>query len=255
LEPRATEVLQRAEITDGDRILDIGTGLGLLAAAEAAASPSGLVVGIDRSLDVMDACLDRHDGIAGAVADATALPFTDAAFDVVTTFCVLIYVPDKQRTIAECFRVLRPGGRVSILEPVHQARLRYHFIPDISEFEPEHSELAQAHAALLAEHGAVLAAFDADTLAHWFVEAGFDEVRLAYELTARRLRASPQAHSAALARSPLPGFPSFADQARTQFGPRKAEQYLDVYARRLADEPSLHVAAIATLSARKPGSA
>lgn len=252
LEPRATEVLQRAEISDGNRILDIGTGLGLLAAAEAAASPNGLVVGIDRSLDVMDACLHQHDGLAGAVADAAALPFTDAAFDVVTTFCVLIYVPDKRRAIDECFRVLRPGGRVSILEPVHQARLRYHAVPDLIEFEPEHSKLAAAHAALLAEHGALLAGFDADTLAHWFVGAGFDEVRLAYELTARRIYASAQAHRAALVRSPFPGFPSLSDQARATFGPRVADQYLDSYARRLADEPSLVVGATATLSARRP---
>ena len=252
LEQRATEVLSRAEIADGDRILDIGTGLGLLAAAEAAASPSGRVVGIDRSLEVMAACLGRHEVLAGAAADAAALPFADASFDVVTTFCVLVYVPEKVRTIEECFRVLRPGGRVSLLEPVHQARLGYHEAPDLDEFEPGHSELSAAHTRLLAEHGAVLASFDADTLARWFVEAGFDEVRLTYELSVRQVRASAKAHRASLERSPFPGFPSLAEEAAVRLGQEASARYLDAYATRLAAAPSRLVGATATLSARKP---
>jgi arsenite methyltransferase len=201
---------------------------------------------------VVAACLDRHDVLAGATADAAALPFLDASFDVVTTFCVLIYVPDKVRMISECLRVLRPGGRVSILEPVHQARLRYHEVPVLDEFEPGHSKLAGSHVGLLAEHGAVLASFDADTLAHWFVAAGFDEIRLTYELTVRQLRVSAQAHRTALDRSPFPGFPSFAEEATSWLGAGVAARYLDAYAQGLAGGPSPLVGATATLSARKP---
>ena len=56
--------------------------------------------------------------------NGTRLPFPDDSFDVAVARSVLIYISDKRATVAEISRVLRPGGRVSIFEPINAAARR-----------------------------------------------------------------------------------------------------------------------------------
>jgi SAM-dependent methyltransferase len=60
------------------------------------------------------------------VADATDLPFPDAAFDVVTFFDVLEHIADDARAAAEALRVLRPGGFVLVTSPSRSWRFPYY---------------------------------------------------------------------------------------------------------------------------------
>jgi SAM-dependent methyltransferase len=107
----------------GERVLDVGSGPGLLAAEMAqAVGPAGHVTGIDVS-DAMLALSRRRCGDldpAGRVglvkADAAALPFRDATFDAATSIQVYEYVADLPSALAELHRVLRPGGRALILD-------------------------------------------------------------------------------------------------------------------------------------------
>lgn len=119
-------VAQRAAILDrvapvpGERVLDVGCGPGLLAAEIAArVGPGGAVRGIDRSDSMVDIARDNAAGLAHAgfeQGSATDLPVPDAAFDVVTCTQVLEYVDDVPAALAEFRRVLRPGGRVAIVD-------------------------------------------------------------------------------------------------------------------------------------------
>jgi demethylmenaquinone methyltransferase/2-methoxy-6-polyprenyl-1,4-benzoquinol methylase len=104
----------------GQRILDVATGTGLVAFALAARGAE--VVGLDQSEDMLAGARARQAraGSAGQVSfvrgEAEQLPFPDDSFDALTFTYLLRYVDDPQATLAELARVLRPGGRIGMVE-------------------------------------------------------------------------------------------------------------------------------------------
>ena len=104
----------------GERVLDVGSGPGFLAAAIAEATgSSGAVCGVDISEPLLSAAR-RHCAHLSWVefrqADATQLPFPDQAFDAAISTQVLEYVRDVDAALVEIHRVLRPGGRAVIVD-------------------------------------------------------------------------------------------------------------------------------------------
>jgi ubiquinone/menaquinone biosynthesis C-methylase UbiE len=90
------------------RVLEVGSGAGRM--AERVRDQLGTeVVAVDTSDRMVD--LTRQRGIEAQVADVTQLPFGDEEFDCVFAGWVLYHVADRDRAIAECARVLKPGGR------------------------------------------------------------------------------------------------------------------------------------------------
>jgi arsenite methyltransferase len=109
-------------LRQGENVLDIGSGAGLLAREMAAEVGSvGSVDGIDPS-ESMLARARRRRGADGAAeirflaGDASALPFADASFDAAVATQVYEYVRDMPAALGEAFRVLRPGGRLLVLD-------------------------------------------------------------------------------------------------------------------------------------------
>jgi arsenite methyltransferase len=127
LYPVRDTVLDKAQLVPGDTLLDVGAGDGLIAfGALERLGPSGHVIFSDISQDLLDHCREAA-GAEGllercrfvlAPADCLA-GVTDASVDVVTTRSVLIYVKDKSAALREFYRVLKPGGRVSLFEPIN----------------------------------------------------------------------------------------------------------------------------------------
>jgi ubiquinone/menaquinone biosynthesis C-methylase UbiE len=118
-------ILQAANITAQDRVLDLGCGIGniLIALAERIAF-SHPPVGVDVSPDLIRigeheiARAAMQDRIRLQVAPATRLPFEDGSFDVVLTSHVLKHLDDEAllTSFREVARVLRPGGRFLLWE-------------------------------------------------------------------------------------------------------------------------------------------
>jgi demethylmenaquinone methyltransferase/2-methoxy-6-polyprenyl-1,4-benzoquinol methylase len=107
---------------DDERVLDVATGTGLVAAALVRRSGCR-VVGLDQSAGMLAAARRRLDGdpkLGSSVelvrGEAESLPFGDAEFDHLTFTYLLRYVDDAGATLAELARVVRPGGRIASLE-------------------------------------------------------------------------------------------------------------------------------------------
>lgn len=112
------DALVRAGLGQGQRVLDLACGTGVLARhAQDLVGAEGSVVALDPSLPMLAQARGR--GVLVRVAGtAECLPVADQAVDFVSMGYALRHVADLQVGFAELFRVLRPGGRLLILEMV-----------------------------------------------------------------------------------------------------------------------------------------
>jgi ubiquinone/menaquinone biosynthesis C-methylase UbiE len=122
-------VLHGANIRTGATILDLGAGTGLLAiGALATVGATGHVIAADISLDSLRTCkadtakLPITYSLDAVVTDGVQLAIAQQTCDAVVIRSVLIYVADKETLLQECYRVLRPGGRLSLFEPINRER-------------------------------------------------------------------------------------------------------------------------------------
>ncbi len=116
--PRSNrELPSTAGLSDSHVVLDIGCGPG--AAVRAAAPLVSRAVGTDRSAAMVEIAKRRSRGVTNvefAVGGAEQLPYPDETFDRVWTIHSFHHWEDKTRGMAEALRVLRPGGRLLIVE-------------------------------------------------------------------------------------------------------------------------------------------
>jgi len=103
-----------AVVQPGDRVLDACCGTGDLAVA--AEREGGIVTGLDFSPRMLERARRKSDTITWVEGDLLALPFPDDAFDAATVGFGVRNVADLEAALAELRRVLRPGGRLAILE-------------------------------------------------------------------------------------------------------------------------------------------
>jgi arsenite methyltransferase len=118
-----------AELREGERVLDLGSGGGidvLLSARRV--GPSGVAYGVDMTDDMLT--LARANAAKAAAGNAEflkgeieAVPLPDAAVDVVISNCVINLSADKPAVLAEMFRVLVPGGRIGLTDVVAEDHL------------------------------------------------------------------------------------------------------------------------------------
>ena len=169
--PVSVELLRRAELKPGARVLDVACGTGVVTRAAAEqVGPTGSVTGIDIAPDMIAVAKTIPAGgapITWEEADAASLPLPGAFSDVGLCQMGLMFMEDQAGALGELHRVLRPGGRVVINTP--------------GRIQPLFSAMERAIAqnldpALGAFVSAVFSMHDPSVLAKGLHRAGFADV-------------------------------------------------------------------------------
>ncbi|MEZ4446566.1 MAG: arsenite methyltransferase [Polyangiaceae bacterium] len=163
-----------AALREGETVIDLGSGGGLdcfLAAAEV--GEVGAVIGVDMTPEMLTrarkaAAESGARNVEFRLGEIENLPVADATADVVISNCVINLSPDKQRVYDECYRVLKPGGRVAF--------------SDVVEIQPMSDEMRQD--ALLTSC-CVGGARTAEAVQRMLETAGFVEVAVKVQATSR----------------------------------------------------------------------
>jgi len=157
-------MLKRLAIKRGDHILDIGCGPGLLALDIAnSISPVGAIIGVDPSAEMRALAKKRCRGVASiniVDGDAVKLPCDTSSLDIAIATQVYEYVAEIENALLEAYRVLKPGGRIAIIDTDWDSvvmhtfnRKRMHAVMEIHRDHFVHPDLPGKLPSLLVKTG------------------------------------------------------------------------------------------------------
>jgi SAM-dependent methyltransferase len=240
------KVLDRAHLRPGEWVLDVGSGDGLLAfGALHRVAPGGLVILDDISEDLLSECtaVAQEAGVTNLLrfvcndaADLRDVP--NGSVDAVLTRSVLLYVEDKEAAAAEFRRVLRPGGRISLFEPITSAGdAEDRFGVDPGPTAALAARVEEAFRALQQRHATATHAFDERDLLRLFAQVGFAHLELELHTSVKRERKSVAWFDGLLDASARPGIPTLRQAIAAALDPDEAAVYLDHFRRAVAAGP------------------
>jgi arsenite methyltransferase len=235
LGPVRDRVLANAEVREGDTLLDVGCGDGLIGfgALERVGS-SGRVIFSDISDDLLvhveriarDAgVIDRCSFVHADATDLAAVP--DSSVDVVTTRSVLIYVKDKVRAFSAFHRVLRPAGRVSLFEPINafpRGRDPWSASWDVEAVRDAAEKMKQLYRRIQPEDDPMID-FDEHDLFIAAQQAGFEELHLELQAKLERPRSPGPKWDLFVRSSGNPKVPTFAEAMAAVLTPDERERF------------------------------
>jgi SAM-dependent methyltransferase len=164
-----------ARLQPGEVVLDLGSGGGLdvlLAARQV--GPSGFVYGVDMT-DKMLELARRNAAKAGATnvdfrkGHLEDLPIDDDSIDVIISNCVVNLSPEKEHTLAEAYRTLKPGGRLAISDIVIDG--------DLSDLPVSEAQIRAG----LSWAGCIAGALTAQDFHAMLADAGFQEIDITFD--------------------------------------------------------------------------
>jgi SAM-dependent methyltransferase len=159
-----------ASLKEGDIVLDLGSGAGFDAfLAAQRVGKTGKVIGVDMTPEMLEkarvnSAKGDYKNVEFRLGEIEKLPVEDNSIDVIISNCVINLSPEKQRTFAEAFRVLKPGGRLMVSDLVL-----------VKELPPGIKESVEAYVGCLA------GAIRKEDYLNFISRAGFRDVKVVSE--------------------------------------------------------------------------
>jgi len=245
LYPVRDKVLNNANLKENEVLLDVGCGDGLIAFGALEQVSSSKVVFSDVSQDLLGHAqsiaqemnvLPRCQFVNASADDLSAME--NETVDVVTTRSVLIYVAAKQQAFSEFFRLLKPGGRLSIFEPIN----RFSYPPpehvffgyDVTLVKDLAQKVKEIYFRCQPPDTDPMLDFDEYDLIDYAEQAGFGEIHLELQV-----KIYPNTDSAdfetRLQTSPNPKVPTVEEAINEALKPDEAERFIS-FLRKLVEE-------------------
>lgn len=236
LQPIRDRVLDHAALNEGDILLDVGCGDGLIAFGALDRTKTGSVIISDISKVLLDECRAIADDLGvrkrcrfvkASADDLSQLP--DASVSVVTTRSVLIYVREKATAFREFHRVLAPGGRISLFEPINSFGYPSpdHVFAgyDVSPVAHLASKVKLVYRGARPSENDPMIDFDERDLLRYAEEAGFKELHLRLEADVEPPRPESSLELF-LHRAPNPQAPTLQEAIDQSLTPSETEEFL-----------------------------
>jgi arsenite methyltransferase len=263
-------VLDGANLREGMQLADIGAGDGLIAFGAFARLFGSLhVTFVDVSAELLRVCAaeaerrglsERCRFVEGRAESLSTL--ADASFEVVTSRAVVAYVADKTAAFREFYRVLRPGGRLSIGEPIFQdqalilaAIAKRVLAGDVGEHQRALELMHRWRSRQLPDSLEEIARnpltnFTERDLLRFARQAGFDSINLRLHIDV--VPALPLPWEAALRSAPLPGVPTLGELLETEFSAAERGAFERQFRELFETGGAVEQNAVAYLTANKP---
>ena len=222
----AERVLEAAALQRGDTVLDVGSGLGLLTLAAHDRIGDGWVIAVDPSVGALEELLRlaheaNANGVMYLVGDAEVLPLPDASVDAAVLRSVLVHVPNVDVAVTELARVLRPGGRLSLREPLHRAGTSISNAVDWSPLGTLGERVLAASGEFAVDDP--LQRLDPDELAAALAAAGLVDVDLAVEDPGEEWLVTEESVDARLDAHGAPGHATLRERWQAAFSPAEVD--------------------------------
>ena len=265
-------VLDGARLCHGAVLVDVGTGDGLIAfGALERIGPSLNVVLTDVSRPLLS-CAETHAEERGVRSRCTFIQTSaeqlegvaDQSADAVTTRAVHAYVTDKPAAARQFYRVLKPGGRISIAEPLFRdAAVQLAALTGLLLTQPasasdaqirllQRCRAAQLPSTLSEIESSPLTNFSERDLIRLFQKAGFNEIHLELHIDIRKHAAV--AWDTFIDIAPRPGTPAFREIFASSFSAEERRQFEESLRPLVESGDYMTRDTIAYLTADKPGS-
>ncbi|MDW8148203.1 MAG: class I SAM-dependent methyltransferase [Roseiflexaceae bacterium] len=255
-------MLDNAGLAEGDTVLNVGCGDGLIAFGALERIASGTVIFSDISQELLDhaqslaqemGLLDRCRFLLAPAEDLSALE--DASVDVVTTRSVLIYVAAKQQAFKEFYRVLKSGGRLSIFEPINRFSIEISEQPhcfagfDVTPVMDIAQKVKALYQQLQPRDSNPMLNFDERDLIAYAEQAGFKEIHL--ELQAKVTSPKDGDWEAFLRAAGNPKIPTLEEAMRQVLTPEETARFVARLRPLVEARQGVHRSAVAYLWAVK----
>lgn len=191
LYPIRDRVLGHADLQAGELLLDVGSGDGLIAFGALEQVPDSRVIMSDISYDLLahaaqlakEMAVEERCHVVLSLAERLALH--SESVDVITTRSVLIYVADKEAAFAEFYRLLQPGGHISLFEPINayfqnDDPTRF-WLFDVTPVQEPAAKVRELYERLQPREKDPMLDFDERDLLAMVENAGFEEIHLRLE--------------------------------------------------------------------------